>query len=71
MERKDYQDHINSLLDAVQTLLDANNAMGEKLDKTIAAYEDLKAALDFFQEFFKKITEGRADDELIAQEVLS
>jgi transposase len=29
-----------------------------------------KAALDFFQEFFKKITEGRADYELIAQEVL-
>ena len=29
-----------------------------------------KAALDFFHEFFKKITEGRADYELIAQEVL-
>ena len=29
-----------------------------------------KAALDFFQEFSKKITEGRADYELIAQEVL-
>ena len=29
-----------------------------------------KGALDFFQEFFKKITEGRADYELIAQEVL-
>ena len=29
-----------------------------------------KAALDFFQEFFKKITEGRADYELIAQEIL-
>ena len=29
-----------------------------------------KAALDFFQEFFKKITEGRADYELITQEVL-
>ena len=29
-----------------------------------------KAALDFFQEFFKKITEGRTDYELIAQEVL-
>lgn len=27
-----------------------------------------KAALDFFQEFFKKITEGRTDYELIAQE---
>ena len=29
-----------------------------------------KAALDFFQEYFKKITEGRTDYELIAQEVL-
>ena len=29
-----------------------------------------KAALDFFQEFFKKITEGRTDYELIAQEIL-
>ena len=29
-----------------------------------------KAALDFFHEFFKKITEGRTDYELIAQEVL-
>jgi hypothetical protein len=29
-----------------------------------------KAALDFFNEFFRKITEGRTDYELIAQEVL-
>ena len=29
-----------------------------------------KAALDFFQEFFRKITEGRTDYDLIAQEVL-
>lgn len=46
MERKDYQDRINSLLDAVQTLLDANNAMGErmaKLEKIAQDYEDLKA----------------------------
>ena len=28
------------------------------------------APLDFFHEFFKKITEGRADYELIAQDVL-
>ena len=46
MERKDYQDRINSLLDAVQTLLNANNAMGErmaKLEKIAQDYEDLKA----------------------------
>ena len=29
-----------------------------------------KAALDFFNEFFRKITEGRSDYELIAQEAL-
>ena len=46
MERKDYQDRINSLLDAVQTLLDANNAMGERmaqLEKMAQGYENLKA----------------------------
>ena len=43
MEREDYQKRINDLLDAVTTLLDANNAMGEKLENATAAYEDLKA----------------------------
>ena len=33
MEREDYQKRINDLLNAVTTLLDANNAMGEKLQK--------------------------------------
>ena len=43
MEREDYQKRINDLLDAVSTLLDANKAIGEKLDKATAAYDDLKA----------------------------
>ena len=46
MEREDYQKRINDLLNAVTTLLDANNAMGEKLqrlEKIADAYEDLKA----------------------------
>ena len=43
MEREDYQKRIDDLLNAVTTLLDANNAMGEKLEKTVSAYEDLKA----------------------------
>ena len=46
MERKDYQDRINGLLDAVQTLLDANRAMGERmaqLEKIAQDYEGLKA----------------------------
>ena len=46
MERKDYQKRIEDLLNAVTTLLDANNAMGEKLqklEKIADAYEDLKA----------------------------
>ena len=38
MEREDYQKRINDLLDA-------NKAIGEKLDKATAAYEDLKAAI--------------------------
>ena len=46
MEREDYQKRIDDLLNAVTTLLDANNAMGEKLqklEKIANAYEDLKA----------------------------
>ena len=43
MEREGYQKQIDDLLNAVSTLLDANNAMGEKLDKVTAAYTDLKA----------------------------
>ena len=49
MERGDYQRRIEELLNAVSTLLDANNAMGEKLQKLegIAdAYEDLKVRYD-------------------------
>ena len=45
MEREDYQKRIDDLLKAVTTLLDANNAMGEKLqklEKIANAYEDLK-----------------------------
>ena len=45
MEREDYQKRINDLLNAITTLLDANNAMGEKLqklEKIADAYEDLK-----------------------------
>ena len=29
-----------------------------------------KAAFDFFNDFFRKVTEGRSDYELIAQEIL-
>ena len=49
MEREDYQKRINDLLNAVSTLLDANNAMGEKLqklEKIADAYEELKAKYD-------------------------
>ena len=38
------------------------NAVSSKLQK--------KAALDFFNGFFKEITEGRVEYELIAQEIL-
>ena len=43
MEREQYQNQIKDLLQAVETLLKSNKAMGEKLDKTTSAYEDLKA----------------------------
>ena len=43
MEREQYQNQIKDLLQAVETLLKSNKAMGEKLDKATAAYEDLKA----------------------------
>lgn len=43
MEREQYQNQIKDLLQVVETLLKSNNAMGEKLEKTTAAYEDLKA----------------------------
>ena len=43
MEREQYQNQIKDLLQAVETLLKSNNAMGEELRKTSAAYKDLKA----------------------------
>ena len=46
MEREDYQKRINDLINAVSTLLDANQAMGERLarlEKKAAAYDDLRA----------------------------
>ena len=43
MEREQYQNQIKDLLQAVETLLKSNKAMGEKLDKATAAYDDLKA----------------------------
>ncbi len=43
MESEQYQNQIKDLLQAVETLLKSNKAMGEKLDKTTTAYEDLKA----------------------------
>ena len=49
MEREGYQKRIDELLNAVSTLLDANNAMGEKLqrlEKIADAYEDLKVRYD-------------------------
>lgn len=45
-EREDYQKRIDDLLNAVTTLLNANNAMGEKLqklEKIADAYDELKA----------------------------
>ncbi|MBO7069489.1 MAG: hypothetical protein J6W52_12595, partial [Bacteroidaceae bacterium] len=49
MERQDYINRINDLLQAVETLLKSNNAMGERvaqLEKKAEAYEDLKVRYD-------------------------
>ena len=45
MEREQYQNQIKDLLQAVETLLKSNNALGERvaqLEKVAGAYEDLK-----------------------------
>ena len=43
MERKDYQDMINQLLDGMETLLDANKALGERVSQLEKVTESLKA----------------------------
>ena len=46
MEREQYQNKIKDLLQAVETLLKSNKAMGERmtqLEKVAEAYDDLKA----------------------------
>ena len=46
MEREQYQNQIKALLQAVETLLKSNNALGERvaqLEKVAEAHEDLKA----------------------------
>ena len=45
MEREEYQKQINDLLQAVETLLNSNKVMGERmahLERVADAYEDLK-----------------------------
>ena len=49
MEREEYQKQIKDLLQAVETLLNSNKAMGERvaqLEKVAEAYDDLKARYD-------------------------
>ena len=49
MEREQYQKQIKDLLQAVETLLKSNKAMGERvaqLEKVAEAYDDLKARYD-------------------------
>ena len=84
MEREQYQNQIKDLLQAVETLLKTNKAMGERvtqLEKVAEAYEDLKARyakLEGELAMRKRGQHGkksekpkdRTDYELIAQEVL-
>jgi DNA repair exonuclease SbcCD ATPase subunit len=49
MEREQYQNQIKDLLQAVETLLKSNNALGERvaqLEKVSEAYDNLKAKYD-------------------------
>ena len=49
MEREQYQNQIKDLLQAVETLLNSNNAMGERvaqLEKIAEDYEALKVKYD-------------------------
>ena len=81
MEREQYQNQIKDLLQAVETFLKSNKAMGERvaqLEKVAEAYEDLKAKYAKLEGELAmrkrgqhgKVTEGRTDYEVIAQEVL-
>ena len=54
-----YQNQIKDLLQVVETLLKSNNAMGEKLEKTTAAYEDLKAKYEEEKIRFRQLDETR------------
>ena len=52
MEREQYQNQIKDLLQAVETLLKSNKAMGERvtqLEKVAEAYDDLKAENEMLQ----------------------
>ena len=52
MEREQYQKQIKDLLQAVETLLKSNTAMGERmaqLERTAAAYEELREKYDKLQ----------------------
>ena len=84
MEREQYQKQVRDLLQAVETLLKSNNAMGERvaqLEKLAEAYDDLKAENEKLKgelamrkrgQHVKKSEKpkDRTDYELIAQEVL-
>ena len=84
MEREQYQNQIKDLLQAVETLLKSNKAMGERvtqLEKVAEAYDDLKAENEKLKGELAMRKRGqhgkksekpkdRTDYELIAQEVL-
>ena len=68
MEREQYQQQIRELIDAVQTLLDANRTMGEKLKTAESVAEQYKA---HNEESDRKIAELEAKLDKITGEVKS
>ena len=62
MERERYRKQIDELIRGMQALLDANNAMGERLERITEDYESLKAEHEKLKgqlEYHKRAQHGK------------
>ncbi len=65
MEREGYRKQIDELIRGMQALLDANNAMGERLKRITEDYESLKAEHEKLKgqlEYRKRAQYGKASE---------